>query len=156
MKRLCTVFAILFLTLAAAGMALAQGNPFVGTWKLDVAKSKYDPGPPPKSQTRTWDASGKVSVKGINAAGKPVSYGYPIKDDGKEYPTVGAIPNGADQISSNKFAPNTVEVHFMRGGKPAETTTFAVSKDGKTLTISAKGSNPDGSPFNNVTVWEKK
>jgi hypothetical protein len=44
----------------------------------------------------------------------------------------------------------------MRGGKPAETTTFAVSKDGKTLTISAKGSNPDGSPFNNVTVWEKK
>jgi len=156
MKRLCTVFAILFLTLAAAGMALAQGNPFVGTWKLNVAKSKYDPGPPPKSQTRTWDASGKVSVKGINAAGKPVSYGYPIKDDGKEYPTVGAIPNGADQISSNKFAPNTVEVHFMRGGKPAETTTFAVSKDGKTLTISAKGSNPDGSPFNNVTVWEKK
>jgi hypothetical protein len=156
MKRLCTVFAILFLTLAAAGMALAQGNPFVGTWKLNVAKSKYDPGPPPKSQTRTWDASGKVSVKGINAAGKPVSYGYPIKEDGKEYPTVGAIPNGADQISSNKFAPNTVEVHFMRGGKPAETTTFAVSKDGKTLTISAKGSNPDGSPFNNVTVWEKK
>jgi hypothetical protein len=156
MKRLCTVLAILFLTLAAAGVALAQGNPFVGTWKLDVAKSKYDPGPAPKSQTRTWDASGKVSVKGVNAAGKAVSYGYPIKEDGKEYPTVGAIPNAADKISSNKVAPNTVEVHFMRHGKPAETTTFGVSKDGKTLTISARGTNADGSAFNNVTVWKKQ
>src|SRR5467141_1401700 len=110
MKALRTVFAILFLSLAAAGMALAQSNPFVGTWKLDVAKSKYDPGPAPKSQTRTWDASGKVSVKGVGATGKPMSYGYPIKNDGKDYPTTGAIPNGADKISSRKISPNTVEV----------------------------------------------
>jgi hypothetical protein len=156
MKRLRTVLAILFLTLAAAGMALAQRNPFVGTWKLDVAKSKFDPGPAPKSQTRTWDASGKVSVKGVNAAGKAMSYAYPIKGDGKEYPTVGAIPNAADKISSNKIAPNTLEVHLMRGGKPAERTSFTVTKDGKTLTISDRGTNADGSAFNNVTVWNKQ
>ncbi len=156
MKRLVTVFAILFLTLAAAELALAQADPFVGNWKLDVAKSKYTPGPAPKSQTRTWDASGKVGVKGVNAAGKPMSYGYPIKNDGKEYPTTGAIPNGADKISSKKIAPNTVEVTFKRRGKPVETTKFSVSKDGKMLTINAKGSNPDGSAFDNMTVWEKK
>jgi hypothetical protein len=156
MKRLVTVFAIMFMTLAAAGLASAQSDPFVGIWKLNVAKSKYTPGPAPKSQTRTWDASGKVSVKGVNAAGKPMSYGYPIKNDGKEYPTVGAIPNGADKISSKKVAPNTVEVTFKRAGKPVETTKFAVSKDGKMLTISAKGSNPDGAAFDNMTVWEKK
>jgi hypothetical protein len=158
MKRMFTVFAImfLFLTLTAAGMVLAQSDPFVGSWKLDVAKSKYDPGPAPKSQTRTWDASGKVTVEGVNAAGKAVTYGYPIMNDGKDYPTTGAIPNGADTISSKKIGPNTVEVNFKRGGKPAETTKFAVSKGGKMLTISAKGTNPDGSPFNNVTVWEKQ
>jgi hypothetical protein len=137
-------------------MALAQRNAFVGTWKLDVARSKYDPGPAPKSQTRTWDASGKVSVKGVSAAGKAMSYAYPIKGDGKEYPTVGAIPNAADKISSNKIAPNTLEVHLMRGGKPAERTRFTVTKDGKTLTISATGTNADGSAFNNVTVWNKQ
>jgi len=137
-------------------MALAQRNAFVGTWKLDVAKSKYDPGPAPKSQTRTWDASGKVSVKGVNAAGKAMSYAYPIKGDGKEYPTVGAIPNAADKISSNKIAPNTLEVHLMRGGKPAERTSFTVTKDGKTLTILDRGTNADGSAFNNVTVWNKQ
>jgi hypothetical protein len=150
------VVAILFFTLTAAGMLVAQGNPFVGTWKLDVAKSKYDPGPAPKSQTRTWDASGKVTVEGINAAGKPVTYGYPIMNDGKDYPTTGTVPNGADMISSKKIDPNTVEVNFKRGGKGAETTSFKVSKDGKMLTISAKGTNPDGSAFNNLTVWEKQ
>src|SRR5882672_4333908 len=107
MKRMFKVVAILLFTLTAAGMLVAQDNPFVGTWKLDVAKSKYDPGPAPKSQTRTWDASGKVTVEGINAAGKPVTYGYPIMNDGKDYPTTGSVPNGADMISSKKVDPNT-------------------------------------------------
>jgi hypothetical protein len=156
MKRMFKVVAILFFTLTAAGMVLAQSDPFVGTWKLDVAKSKYDPGPAPKSQTRTWDASGKVAVEGVNAAGKAVTYGYPIMNDGKDYPTSGTVPNGADMISSKKMGPNTVEVNFKRGGKPAETTKFTVSNGGKMLTISAKGTNPDGSAFNNVTVWEKQ
>jgi hypothetical protein len=156
MKRLCTVFAILFLTLAAAGMVLAQSNPFVGTWKLNVAKSKYDPGPAPKSQTRKWDASGKVSVEGVGATGKHMSYGYPIMNDGKEYPTSGTVPNGADKISSKKINPTTVQVDFSRGGKHAEMTIFAVSKTGKMLTITARGTNADGSAFNNVTVWEKQ
>ena len=156
MKRMFKVFAIVFLTFAAMGMVSAQSDPFVGTWKLDVAKSKYDPGPAPKSQTRTWDATGKVTVEGINAAGKAVTYGYPIMNDGKDYPTSGTVPNGAEMISSKKVDPNTVEVHFKRGGKAAETTKFAVTMGGKMLTISAKGTNPDGSAFNNVTVWEKQ
>src|ERR1700730_15527257 len=156
MKRLLKVVAILFFTLTAAGMVSAQSDPFTGTWKLDVAKSKYDPGPALKSQTRTWDASGKVTVEGINAAGKPVTYGYPIMNDAKDYPTMGSVPNGADMISSKKIDANTVEVHFKRGGKPGETTKCVVSDGGRTLTVSAKGTNPDGSAFNNVSVWEKQ
>ena len=40
--------------LIAAVLATAQSkDPFVGTWRLNVAKSKYSPGPPPKSQTTT-------------------------------------------------------------------------------------------------------
>jgi len=156
MKRLFAVLTIMFFALTVAGQVLAQSDPFVGTWKLDVAKSKFDPGPAPQSQTRTWDASGKVSVEGINAAGKPMSYGYPIMKDGKDYPPMGAIPNKADTISTKKIDSNTIEANFMRGGKHAESTKFEVSKDGKMLTINAKGTNPDGSAFNNVTVWEKQ
>src|ERR1700686_5586253 len=103
MKRLFAVLTIMFFALTVAGQVLAQSDPFVGTWKLDVAKSKFDPGPAPQSQTRTWDASGKVSVEGINAAGKPMSYGYPIMNDGKDYPPMGAIPNKGDPSSTQKI-----------------------------------------------------
>lgn len=155
MKRNFVATTVFVLTFAASGLLMAQSNPFAGTWKLNVDKSKYEPGPAPKSQTRKWDATGKVSVEGVSAAGKNMTYGYTIKSDGKGYPTVGAIPNGADSISTTRVAPRTLQATFKRAGKPVETTTFAVSKDGKVLTITAKGSTPDGQSFNNLTVWDK-
>ena len=155
MKRRIGVFAALVIALAAGSMLLAQSNPFVGTWKLNVASSKYDPGPAPQSQTRTWDAAGMVMVNGINAAGKPVSYGYPIKGDGKEYPTMGAVPNTADKITTKKIDANTYEANFTKAGKHVETATFKVSNGGKTLTIMAKGAT-DAGAFNNVLVWDKQ
>jgi hypothetical protein len=155
MKRRIGVFAALVIVLAAGSVLLAQNNPFVGTWKLNVASSKYDPGPAPQSQTRVWDAAGMVMVNGINAAGKEMSYGYTIKDDGKEYSTIGAIPNTADKISSKKVDPNTYEAKFTKAGKQVETTTFKVSNGGKTLTIHAKGTT-DAGAFDNLQVWEKQ
>ncbi len=154
-QRLVFATAVIWL-LAASGLLMAQGSPFVGTWKLNLTKSKYDPGPAPKSQTRKWESSGKVSVEGVDAAGKPLKYGYTIKTDGKPYPTTGAIPNGADTIATKRFAPNTVQSTFKKGGKQVETTTFAVSKDGKMLTITAKGITPGGQAFNNSNVWDKQ
>jgi hypothetical protein len=155
MKRRIGVFAALVLVLAAGSVLLAQSNPFVGTWKLNVAKSKYDPGPAPQSSTRTWDAAGMVMVNGVNAAGKTTSYGYTIKDDGKEYPTMGAIPNTADKITSKKMDANSYEAKFTKAGKQVEVTTFMVSDGGKTLTIHAKGT-PEIGGFDNLQVWEKQ
>jgi len=156
MKQRLVIATAVIWVLAASGLLMAQGSAFVGTWKLNVAKSKYDPGPAPKSQTRKWESSGKVSVDGTDAAGKAMKYGYTIKSDGKPYPTTGAIPNGADTIATKRVAPNTVQASFKKAGKQVETTTFAVSKDGKTLTIVAKGVTPSGQQFNNSNVWDKQ
>lgn len=155
MNRRIRIFTLIVVVLAAGSLLLAQDNPFVGTWKLNVAKSKYVPGPPPQSSTRTWDASGMVMVNGTNAAGKSLSYGYTIKDDGKEYPTMGNIPNTADKISSKKSGADMYEANFTKAGKHVETTTFKISKDGKTLTIHAKGMTDAGN-FDNTQVWEKQ
>jgi hypothetical protein len=155
MKRSMRIFAALAIVLAAGSVLLAQSNPFVGTWKLNLASSKYNPGPPPQSQTRTWDASGMVMVNGIGASGKPFSYGYSIKGDGKDYPTMGAIPNKADMISTKKIDANTYEAKFTKDGKQVETTTFTVSNGGKTLTIDAKGT-PDAGFVENVQVLDKQ
>ena len=64
--------------LSAAGVALAAdaADPIVGTWTLNVAKSKFNPGPAPTSQTRTYsvDSDGvSVSVSGIRADGTATS-----------------------------------------------------------------------------------
>ena len=60
----------------AAGLS-AQGDPAVGTWKLNLAKSKYNPANlAPKSQTVTIVAAGqgqKVNVQGVDSDGKPIS-----------------------------------------------------------------------------------
>jgi hypothetical protein len=155
MNRKIRILTLIVVVLAAGSLLLAQDNPFVGTWKLNVSKSKYVPGPPPQSSTRTWDASGMVMVSGVNAAGKSLSYGYTIKDDGKDYPTMGAIPNTADKIMSKKVDANSYEATFTKAGKQVETTTFKVSNGGKTLTIHAKGTT-DAGPFDNLQVWEKQ
>jgi hypothetical protein len=155
MKRRIGVFAALAIVLAAGSVLLAQSNPFVGTWKLNLASSKYNPGPPPQSQTRTWDAAGIVMVNGVGATGKPFSYGYSIKGDGKSSPTMGAIPNKADMISTKKIDANTYEAKFTTAGKQVETTTFTVSNGGKTLTIHAMGS-PDAGFVENVQVLDKQ
>ncbi len=155
MKRRIGIFAVLVLALAAGSVLLAQSNPFAATWKLDVASSKYNPGPAPQSQTRTWDGAGNVKVDSIGATGKATSYGYTVNGDGKEYPTIGAIPNTADKITSKKVDANTYEAKFTKAGKQVEVTTFAVSNGGKTLTIHAKGVSPAGE-FDNTMVWNKQ
>lgn len=155
MKRRIGVFAALVLVLAAGNVLLAQSNPFVGTWKLNVASSKFNPGPPPQSQTRSWDASGMVMVNGVGATGKPFSYGYTVKGDDKPSPTMGAIPNKADMISTKKIDANTYEAKFTKAGKQVEITTFTVSNGGKTLTIHAKGS-PEAGFVENLQVLDKQ
>ena len=154
MKRRIGLLAALVFVLATGSVLLAQSNPFVGTWKLNLASSKYNPGPPPQSQTRTWDAAGMVMVNGVGATGKPFSYGYSLKGDGMPYPTMGAIPNKADKISSKKIDANTYEATFTQGGKKVETTTFTVSNGGKTLTIHAMGS-PEAGFVENIQVLDK-
>jgi hypothetical protein len=150
------MFAVLALVLAAAGMvARAQDNPFVGTWKLNVGSSKFDPGPAPQSQTRTWDAAGMVMVNGVGATGKPFSYGYTLKGDGTSSPIMGAIPNTADMVSGKKISANSFEAKFTKAGKEVEVTTFKVSNGGKTLTIHAKGTTDKGT-FDNLQVLDKQ
>src|ERR1700723_1636024 len=63
MKRASRFVAIAFLAFVGCSTLHAQSNPLVGTWELNTAKSKYDPGPIPKSLTRTVEAQGDGEKK---------------------------------------------------------------------------------------------
>lgn len=120
---------------------LAQGtDPILGTWELNVAKSKYSPGPPPRSQTRTYILAGdavKATVKGIGSDGKPTSAEWTMSYDGLDRPLNGN-PN-ADTVSLRRVDPYKVEFTLKRAGKVVITGTRTISKDGKTMPLVASG-----------------
>ena len=134
-----------------------QTNPLIGTWILNFAKSKLIPGPPPKSQTLTYEAVGqgvKLTVKGMNAEGKPTDYQYTANYDGKDYPVTGN-PDW-DMTMLKRIDAYKSESTRKKAGKVVATTTRVVSKDGKTLTITEKGVNAKGVKFSNTAVYDKQ
>ena len=77
----CMLTGMTLLGLAIAGVpqpSFAQSDPALGTWQLNVSKSKYSPGPPPKSSTVTVQAVGqnhKLTGVTIDAEGKQTLVG---------------------------------------------------------------------------------
>lgn len=159
MKRVLTVVAVALLSVVGASSLHAQSNPVVGTWKLNLEKSKFDPGPAPKSLTRTIAAEGdglKYTFEGVGADGKPLSYGFTVKFDGKDYPVTGAMPAGADSISAKKVDANHYEATLKKGGKVIGSSKVSVSADGKVATVDASGTNAAGAKTHDVQIYDKQ
>ena len=150
--------AVLTLGFPAMSLEAQAADPASGTWELNLAKSKFSPGPPPKSLTRTFEVTGadvKYTLKGIDAEGKPIPLmQFTAKYDGKDYPFTGS-PD-FDAISLRRVNAVTVKATLKKGGKVVQTSRRVVSKDGKTLTLTTKGTNAKGQAINNVTVFDKR
>jgi hypothetical protein len=153
----CALAGIL-VTIAFASTAFAQlPKGMAGTWKLNVAKSTYSPGPAPKSMTIVYTPAGdslKISVEVVPGTGAPQKWEMTSAYDGKEYPVTGN-PD-ADSISMKRISDTTGESTFTKGGKVTAVNTRVLSADGKTLTITSKGVTSDGKPRNDVAVYEKQ
>ncbi len=140
------------------GAAFAQSDPQVGVWKLNVEKSKYSPGPAPKSGTTRIEAAGagtKIIVDQALADGTTRHWEFTANYDGKDSPVTGNNPD-ADTIARTRIDANTVQTVAKKGGKVTTTQTSAVSSDGKTRTVTTKGVNASGQQVNNVAVYEKQ
>jgi hypothetical protein len=158
MKRalLFVSVAVLALGVFASGLP-AQSSPFVGTWKLNIAKSKFISGAPPKEQTSTIQTVGdqdQVTVSGTVADGSPISAKYEVPEKGG----AGKVLAGGafDAVSGKRIDANTYETSLMKGGKEMLHIHSAVSKDGKTMTNTTKGTDDQGKPISRVAVWEKQ
>jgi hypothetical protein len=140
--------------MSSAGAQAPKG--LAGTWKLNSAKSKFSPGPPPKSMTVTYTPEGdgmKIVVDVTPAEGAAQHWEMTAKYDGKDYPVSGN-PN-ADMASFKLVNDRTGESTFKKDGKVTATNTRTLSADGKTLTITSKGTTVDGKPRSDVQVFEK-
>jgi hypothetical protein len=143
--------------LVSSVVVLAAGTE-VGTWKLNVAKSKYSPGPAPKSNTAKIEAWGddgyKLTSNGTDAEGKPTHIEYAVKFDGKDVAIKGS-PN-SDTISAKRIDASTIETTSKKAGKVVMTIRSTVAKDGKTRTSVYTGKNAQGADVRNTAVYEKQ
>ncbi|MDQ2870034.1 MAG: hypothetical protein M3S32_04780 [Acidobacteriota bacterium] len=136
--------------------ALAADN-WLGTWNVDLAKSKYSPGPAPRSLTLKFEATpGGIRFTGDGAAadGTPAHTMYVSRYDGKDVPYEGN-PD-ADMASPRRMDDNSYINTWKKGEKATITSKVVVSADGKTMTITQTGKNAKGEAVNNTIVYNKQ
>jgi hypothetical protein len=136
-------------------VALAQtASPLIGTWKLNVAKSKA----PFKSGTSVIEAVGngiKFTVDLVAADGSKSHWGFTGNFDGKDVPVTGDSLYG-DTVAVTRVNERTIQIAGKFKGKPTTTHTITVSADGKTRTSTAKGTDKTGKPVDSVSFYEKQ
>jgi hypothetical protein len=133
--------------------ALAQGNPRVGTWKLNLAQSSYQQGEAPGSETRTYlateDGGLQLTTDGRLADGTKQPSGYRAKFDGKDYPYSGAAGDTIAITGDGWTSDATVKMRT----KVTQTVHTVLSKDGKTMTQTSKTAS--GRPIS-TRIYEKQ
>ena len=141
------IFSFLFLGV----LAMAADNPFVGTWKLDVSKSKFSPGPPPQSATVTVGADNKVVYDATDSKGQKVTWSYTAVDGGTAM--IDGLGEGASITEMRK---GDIVDHVWEIGKGKENGHGVLSKDGKTMTYTLRGTDAEGKKINNKEIYEKQ
>jgi hypothetical protein len=148
---------VTFVLVIATQAPAAAADNWIGTWKLDAAKSQYSPGPGPKSQTITYTAAPDgwaLTSEMVNAQGQTMKSGYIGKADGKDHPWTGN-PD-ADMVVLKRIDANSFETQWKRGGVVVMTSHAVVSNGGKSLTIHQTGKNAAGQDVKNTLVLERQ
>jgi hypothetical protein len=157
-KVVASAAALLLLAgIAVTSSVRAADDPSNGTWKLNIAKSKFVPGPAPKSDTITVKIENDTETykaEGEDASGKPTDGSFTAKLDGTDTPITGN-PLG-DTISIKHPSPNRLVAQIKKDGKLTMTVHIVVSADGKTRTATYTGKTSDGKDVHEVRVYEKQ
>jgi hypothetical protein len=150
-----TVLGALAAFFAGVVVCLAA-DPNMGTWKLNEAKSKFDPAGT-KNTMVVYEAAGdavKVTVDGVGADGKAVHSVWTGKYDGKDYAVVGDPTS--DMRSYKMAGANTLELTGKKDGKVTVTGKIVMAADGKSRTVSTTATTADGKKMSNTAVYEKQ
>jgi len=157
-KSLGVAVALALVAIVATAGVTAAADHWVGTWKLNLAKSRYSPPElAPKSQTITREAvegGVKIVTDGVDAQGKATHNEYSGRFDGKDYPWPGQV--NADTISLLRIDDEYYETIWKLKGEVTITSNTVVSKDGRTLTTTQSGKDAQGRTVLNMTVFDRQ
>ena len=148
---------IVTLMLCFFGAAVyAASDVMMGTWKLNEAKSKIQPGMP-RNSTVIYEAVGdkvKITIDGADSDGKPTHNEWTGKFDGKDYPVTG--DPSSDMRSLKRVNDRTLTLVVKKNGKATITGRVVVSKDGKSRTVTTITTDPKGKKVTSTTIYDKQ
>jgi hypothetical protein len=167
--------AIVGVTLLSLPTPAQAPNPVLGTWKQNMEKSVYNPGPPPPmglGAVRQYAAGADGSIVAVtfnlDAAGLPSLGAISAANyDGKEYPqyTIATLatslgshlaPRIERTIAYTATNPYTVEIVQRQDGKVVARSTRTIARDGKTMTDKSDYVDDSQRHVLNVLVFEKQ
>jgi hypothetical protein len=150
-----TMIAILTLPCTLLGQEAQPA--WAGTWKLNLAKSKYSPGPGPKSSTtkvEPWENGLMTTTDTVTAQGEARHVEVKGKFNASDNPVTGN-PN-VDTQSFRRAGSRSYVVVSKKGGKVTTTTRVSISVDGKTRTSLVSGKNAQGQAIDETIVYDRQ
>jgi hypothetical protein len=142
---------------AVLSPSFAQTDPWLGTWRLNVVKSTFNPGPGPRALTVTYESAPggyRVVVDATDAQGRQQHSEWPIVFDGRRHRVTGNPQT--DEVASRRIDAYTGQDEYFKDGQPDGSATFVVSRDGKIITSTTRRLLANGREANNVSVLEKQ
>jgi hypothetical protein len=134
----------------------AQLDPAIGTWQLNLAKSKYAPGTAPANLRVTIEAAGqgvRVTATTVRQNGQTIVVQYTAYLDGEDYPVTGSPDYDSVSLKRNG---KMVEGTRKKNGKVVQTYQRIVSDDRKTMTVATTGKDAAGNTLNSIAVFYRK
>ncbi|MBS0421330.1 MAG: hypothetical protein JSR66_26720 [Proteobacteria bacterium] len=156
-RFLIFVFGSIFGLALSVAHSTSPDDPVLGTWKLNVEKSKFVPGPGWQSQIRVYQSTPAgilVTWTGLDAKGEKMQVSYTYKYDGRDYPMAGS--GSYDTLNAVRVDALTVKSEEKRNAKTVGIAVRTVSRDRKVLTITDEGTNRKGQAFSQVLVFDRQ
>ncbi len=145
---------------------MSLNDPRIGTWKLNVAESKFSPvfsaimqQAPPKEETMVYRELGtdeyEMTMTGVLTDGKPIAVkGIVPRQGGNVKILQGDLPPGFSVVAT-KIDPTNSYATFMLNGKQLFVGQSIVEKNGKTMRVTEMGTDAQGKPFEHLLVFDK-
>jgi peroxiredoxin len=142
---------------------LSSADPWVGIWKLNPEKSKFQSAPEPDAGDtvatyRELDPD-TVEITSIQIRGdgsKTVVWRCTVpKSGGMQNYSQGA-PGMGVKIVKTIIDDHTQYLTYLQDGQQVDRATIVLSKDGRTYTLSGQFKDADGQPYEEVEVFEKQ
>jgi|ERR1043166_58277 hypothetical protein len=155
MKTRTTLIALL-ISAVAASLCLAADDAFMGTWKLNEAKSKFSAGTIKNTKVvyaQTGDEV-TITVDGVDASGKAVHHVWTGKMDGKDYAAKGSDMHNTRAYT--KVDAHTITYTVKKDGKDVGTGKVVLSADGKSRTVTETDKGDDGKELSVTAVYDKE